>query len=374
VLLIEIDDLTTLGSGVETIWQGAAVERKHELPLFVIGSEAKSFIDRHKSRSLKHAAPALYTISDAEVHGLGVVHRDDWLLGGEGWPGLTSLTTPSPRLFGQSVEFYFKNVAPTPRRRRIEGVALLLTHPGDKIYGHWLIDLFPLVWLTATVVGVHVKYIVREKTPDYAMHWLERSGASKSDIIFYQPESEILEVERLVIGTGLRRLEFFFTEIKQYRDWFERLAGVDVSAVREGERKIYISRVGSRTPYRELLNRDEVEAQALKHGFEVYRPELDPLDRQIDTFRHARLIVGESGSGLHNSMFAGSDAVIGSLVAWHRQSLIQSALCAAFGQRIVYATGEPFLRGNLPLFGAIAPWVIAPEFVDQLMSGLEELN
>src|SRR5438128_4830679 len=183
MFLIEIDELATFGSGVDTIWQGVGMDARHEPPLFVIGSEADQFVDRHKSRSFKLAPPALYAVANANLHGLGVVQRDDWVVGGDGWPGLASLTTTSSRLFWNSADCYFDRVAPGLTRRRINGVALLLAHPGDNIYGHWLIDLFPLVWLTRVLAGLEVKYIVRANTPAYAMRWLEASGASKSDII-----------------------------------------------------------------------------------------------------------------------------------------------------------------------------------------------
>jgi hypothetical protein len=342
-----------------------------EEPLFAIGSRAQKFIEHQKNSHAMLPAPAIYAIDDADVQGLGAVCWDNLVLGGDGWPGLSSLTMPAPRFFGQSAKDHFQNVAPREARRRIDGAALLLARPGDNIYGHWLIDILPIVWLTMVRASLRVKYILRNDTPEYAIAWLQAVGASTSDLIFYDPTREILEVDRLIVVPGLRRGNFLHPEIKQYRDWFETTAALKPNDRRGGDREIYISRREWTSPYRQLLNRVTIEAQFLKRGFEMYQPEREPLQGQIAAFRQARLIVGESGSALHNNIFCGSKTVIGVLVAGSRWSLIQSALCAAFGQKIAYAIGEPFLRPNFGGFGAIAPYVIAPEVIDQFLDRLE---
>lgn len=314
-------------------------------------------------------APAIYAVDDAEVHGLGAVCWDNVVLGGEGWPGLSSLDTPAARFFGESARYYFQNIASGRIRRQIAGVALLLARPGDNIYGHWLIDIFPLVWLAKVRAGLRVRYILRTGTPEYAIAWLKARGASTSDIILYDPKAEILEVERLLVAPGLRRGDYVHATLKEYRDWFEAVAGLEPSEPRGGDRTIYISRKEWTSPYRQLLNRETIEGQFLKRGFEIYQPEREPLPRQIATFRQSRLIVGESGSALHNNVFSSSETVVGVLASASRLSLIQSSLCAIFGQKIAYTMGEPFLRPNFS-FGAIAPYVIAPEVIDQFLDRL----
>jgi glycosyl transferase family 61 len=369
--LINLDDLKSLGPRVSVIWSGASTECRSEAPLFAIGSASQKFIDHHKNSHALLTAPAVYAIDGAEVHGLGAVCWDNLVLGGDGWPGLSSLTTPAPRFFGQSAKDYFQNVASGRRRRRIDGAALLLARPGDHIYGHWLIDIFPIVWLTIVRAGFRPKYILRDGSPEYAVSWLRATGASTSDIIFYDPKAEILEVERLLVAPGLRRGDFLHPAFKEYRDWFETVAGLRPTEPRGGDRRIYISRREWKSPNRQLLNRDTIEAQFLKRGFDVYQPEKEPLQRQIATFRQARLIAGEFGSGLHNNIFSGPGMIMGVLVGENRWSLHQSSLCVMFGQKIAYATGEAFLRPNFREFKTIAPYVIAPEVIDEFLNRLD---
>jgi hypothetical protein len=378
MLLADIDKLDLVESQASVIWRGSPAECQTEAPLFAIGSGAQKFIEHHRNGRTVIPAPAIYAIEDAQIHGLGAVSWGERVLGGDGWPGLSSLTMPAPRFFGQSANDYFHKGASGRTRRRISGVALLLARPGDQIYGHWLIDIFPLVWLTMVRTGLRVRYILRDGTPDYAIAWLRAVGASTSDMIYYDPKAEILEVDRLLVASGLRRGNFVHPEIKVYRDWFELMAGVKPAGPRSGNRKICISRRSWAPPrfreFRELLNRKAVEARCLKRGFEMYRPEREPLHRQIATFWQARLIVGESGSALHNSMFAGSDAVVGSVVAANRLSLIQSSLCTVFGQNIAYVTGEPFQRPAFKAFAPVAPYVLAPEVIDQFLDRLETVS
>jgi hypothetical protein len=369
--LINLENLEALEPRVSVIWSGSSTECRLEAPLFVIGSASQKFIDHHKNSHAMFPAPAIYAIDDAEVHGLGAVCWDNFVVGGDGWPGLSSLTEPGPRFLGQSANDYFQNAASARTRRRIDGVALLLARPGDNIYGHWLIDIFPIVWLTMVRAGLGVKYILRNDAPEYAVAWLQAVGASTSDIIFYDPKADILEVEQLLVAPGLRRGNFVHPALREYRDWFEIMAALKPNRSRDGDRKIFISRKAWSSPNRQLLNRSTIEAQFLQRGFEVYQPERDPLQRQIATFREARLVVGESGSGLHHNIFSSPNTIVGVLVARNRWSLIQSSLCAVFGQRIAYATGEPFLRPNFRGFAAIAPYVVAPEVIDQFLDRLE---
>lgn len=161
--LIQVDQLELAEPRVRVLWKGTASDCQFEPPLFVSGSAAQEFAEQHR-QSFTNAAPALYAITDAQVHGVGCVSWDECVVGGAGWPGLSTLTQAGPRLFGQSAAEYFQKTARTTKRRRVDDVAVLLARPGDNIYGHWLIDILPIVWL-ATRSGLRPKFILREGTP-----------------------------------------------------------------------------------------------------------------------------------------------------------------------------------------------------------------
>lgn len=123
-----------------------------------------------------------------------------------------------------------------------------------------------------------------------------------------------------------------------------------------------------------MLNRAPIEERFRAHGFHFYEPERDPFAIQMSMFREAPLIVGESGSALHNSMFCAPGSLIGVLGAAQRRPLIQSRLCKIFGQRIAYAMGDALVRPRTPDFTIVAPYVIAPEIVDEFLARLEAVD
>jgi hypothetical protein len=367
--LVTVDDLKLLEPRVRVVWSGSVSECQFEAPLFVTGSAAQQFAEEHH-RSLSNPAPALYAIADAQVHRYGCVVWDDCVLGGEGWPGLPSFTAPAARLLGLAASEYFRNTTPAIKPRCVSGVALLLARPGDDIYGHWLIDIFPIVWL-AIRSGMRPQYILQKDTPEYALQWLRASGTSDSSLIFYDPESDVLQVECLVVSPGLRRGNCLHEELREYRDWFEVLAAAQAPRKSRGNRRIFASRRSWTSPRRELLNRNMIEDRFRARGFELYEPESDPLAAQISMFRQARWLVGESGSALHNSIFCAPGSLIGVLGAAQRRPLIQSRLCKIFDQKIAYAVGEALLRAQSRDFRALAPYVIAPTIVDEFLDRLE---
>ncbi|RTK92305.1 MAG: glycosyltransferase family 61 protein [Rickettsiales bacterium] len=67
-------------------------------------------------------------------------------------------------------------------------------------------------------------------------------------------------------------------------------------------RKIYVSRKNSN--YRQLLNSTEIENFLVKDGFEILFPENLSFASQVEVFSQAKIIVGQSGAGMTNFIFA----------------------------------------------------------------------
>lgn len=78
-------------------------------------------------------------------------------------------------------------------------------------------------------------------------------------------------------------------------------------------KKIYVSRrlnYGFRPKYRPLINEEEVENLLIKKGFEVLYPESLSFLKQMNEFGSASIVVGPSGSGMLNTVFAGAGAFV----------------------------------------------------------------
>ena len=93
----------------------------------------------------------------------------------------------------------------------------------------------------------------------------------------------------------------------QYRDFMRQNLGRDVAA--EGGEKLYISRAGLPTKRGSVLMEEAIEARMTAQGYEIFRPETQPIAIQIARYKSARWIVGLDGSALHlAAMVARPDA------------------------------------------------------------------
>lgn len=72
--------------------------------------------------------------------------------------------------------------------------------------------------------------------------------------------------------------------------------------------RIYVSRRGSNM--RLLVNEAALERALAARGFEIVHPETLPVRRQIELFSGARVVLGATGAGLANALFASGDACV----------------------------------------------------------------
>jgi capsular polysaccharide biosynthesis protein len=77
--------------------------------------------------------------------------------------------------------------------------------------------------------------------------------------------------------------------------------------------KIYVSRklnTRSRPNYRPLVNEEQIESNLQQLGFKIIYPEILNLETQAAIFRSSKFIVGPSGSGMLNTVFAQDGAAV----------------------------------------------------------------
>jgi O-antigen biosynthesis protein WbqL len=82
-----------------------------------------------------------------------------------------------------------------------------------------------------------------------------------------------------------------------------------VGAEYDGNDRIYIRRPNPGT-VRLLSNREEIENIAIANGLRMIAPETLPIRDQVKLFSGSRLIVGEYGSGMHNTLFSTDRALV----------------------------------------------------------------
>ena len=127
-----------------------------------------------------------------------------------------------------------------------------------------------------------------------------------------------------------------------------RLAANVPPSQRRGER-LYLSRRSHAHPMRILLNEVELERALAARGFAIVRPEQLAPSQQIALARQARVIVGPTGAGMANALFAEP----GALVIDIQPQVFPGAWVMAFGRLVghdswIYSAPAPADEGDVP--------------------------
>lgn len=245
--------------------------------------------------------------------------------------------------------------ADRPTSRVIEEPAVPLASPGHLIYGHWLVDFLPKLFLLQEA-GFRLKeltYVLPANTPPFALELLTLMGISSDRVAMYQPYSETVTLADAVLPTLLRtgsRAHPAFSRAAQFLA--SRLSPPPTRAGEETGSRIFLSRAAAgRDHERALVNRGEIESFARSVGYAVIAPETLGFAEQIALFAGATRIIGEYGSAMHGSIFAPASARICALCANIRHpGFLQSGLCEVLHQKIAYVVGPTKQQGSTQQF------------------------
>ncbi len=228
---------------------------------------------------------------------------------------------------------------PVADAQDLEGdhVHLPLFRPGFRIYGHWLIDILP-----------HVRAF-REAMPTATLHILLLEGtpawAERLIETFFGGGHRITRVRagqtysgRLFLSTSTRHHDALSRHTVALGD--HRVAAGDAPLI-DGAERIYVARRAN-TSGRVLTNKHQLETMLDQLGFTRLYPEDFGIEDQMRIFASAKCIIGEAGSGLHNTIFARPDAEVFVIQSSCQPHLIQSGLCRLKDQKVTYiwAAGE----------------------------------
>ena len=246
-------------------------------------------------------------------------------------------------------------------RRHVQGQTLLLANNGHQIYGHWLVDFLPKLYLLE-VAGVdidRIKILVPSNMGDFGRTFLHLLGFPEDRLVRHDPDKETIVSEELIVPTTLRQggrcSPLFADAIAYINERIDRCNRVPCSQ----HRRLFISRRKAADDWRPFLNQDSIEAMAVEAGFAAIHPERLPLLDQIALFRGARRIAGQYGSGLHATIFSRPGVVVGGL---HGQlPATFDALQSGIGERLGQPTGYVFAT---PQSGQDNPWAITVDEAD----------
>ncbi len=224
--------------------------------------------------------------------------------------------------------------------KRLYGDYILLSRVGDHIYGHWLLDILPKVFLTESKFKGKFKYIVSSSIPKYALNWLKLFGVEKERLFLWYRGGVSLELDNIYFVSNLRYNNEISSKLIDFANYIKNKVELRTDKIYE---KIFISRKklnSTKNNIRVLDNIDNIEAIVKKYGYKVVYPESMSLKEQINMFANSKIIIGEDGSALHNSIFASKGITVVNIRNSANGSLIQGNLCELFQQKIIYIFGN----------------------------------
>jgi len=224
--------------------------------------------------------------------------------------------------------------------KRINKKVINVMMPGMYIYGHWLIDLLPKLYLLQQQLDFRKYQIdLPHDIPSYSLEFLELIGIDKSRIIYFDPAKEILDCDTVILPTKCRIIDGSWLA-PYVGQMYDEIANKITVTKTDLPTKLYLSRRRLKKQFRKLVNREEVSEKIVSYGFTEIFPEDYSLKEQLELYKNAELIVGEFGSALHNSLFSSKSLKVISLQSSHIPLLVQWGICNIKGQSCSLIFGE----------------------------------
>jgi len=233
--------------------------------------------------------------------------------------------------------------------RYIPGSVVHLSGPGFHIYGHWLVDLLPRLFVLEQLGEKleDLRFLISEPVASYVEALLCTFGISPDQLVRFDPRIEVVEVETLFIPTNLRHGMRLHPLMNEARIHLLQRAATSFPGTVEpltGYERIFVSRQNS-DQSRAAENRRRIEAIASARGFQIVRPETMSFADQIRLFRSVRQVAGEYGSGLHGVLFAPPRVVTCALRGGGiHPGFIQTSIGNVCGQATGYVLGTNSLE------------------------------
>ena len=245
-----------------------------------------------------------------------------------------------------------------PKPRRLSGRALYLVTPEARDnYHHWVIDLLPRLGLVARAGFAPSDFdhvIINQSGRRFQRDSLEALGFDPARITTASDQVHV-QAESLVVPS-----------LKSHN---QCLPSPDISFLRRSllgrgpsrapSRRLFISRRGA--AFRQLRNESELLPVLAEHGFEVVSLGDHSLGDQARLFSDAEWIVGVSGAGFSNLVFASPSAHVVELAPPQWLSVYHWMISARLGLSHTVLLGEgPAWSGRPEISGRSCDVTLSP--------------
>lgn len=196
--------------------------------------------------------------------------------------------------------------------------AVVLESPGFKVWGHWVVDQYPRLYLLDRLGLIsQANFVFFNPLPSWTSSFLDLFGIQESQIhvvgdrslaldavwvpSFYR-DRELLFGDHLAQAWRHLKSSLLQAEPEQRSSWLNTLRSfvAGSKAPARAVPRIYLSRGkwGSN-----IANEEVLDATLKELGFQVLFPEEHSLAEQARYMDQAEIVVGEDGSAMHNVVF-----------------------------------------------------------------------
>lgn len=329
-------------SGIEAIEIAKAYTCERPEPAFVKGPVTSDIMnDFRRERSVWPIS--VYKISDVEIHGpwfnAGIIlvsqgHRfridEIYQPAGE---------QPQDICLEKSLhELQFEN----KRFLEINEDCVLLATNGHNIYGHWLVDFLPKIYLL-DYIGIDVskiKFLMPSDVGHWAIDLMNLVGIKKENLIIYDQNEIVPLCRSLFVPTLLRMSGRTSPLFLNATEFINKRIDKNIQTKSDVSNTfLYFDREQEFT-WRKIDGHDKIIKLFNDLNFHIVRPEKLSISEQIRLVRGAKVIAGQHGSALHSTIFC-QDPVFAVVLHENRRNWF-AGLQAGIGEYLGHQTGYIF--------------------------------
>jgi capsular polysaccharide biosynthesis protein len=233
--------------------------------------------------------------------------------------------------------------------RSIDTPCLVAVGHGIAVYGHFLTEmLFRILVAQRALAATRLSYqvLLDQAAPDWLLKILRDDlGIPASAMVFFQPEIEQVRLRHAILPSRI------YTEYRFHPAADDMLAALlarlDLSESDALPRRIFIARGtfhNIAAPHRVCVNEQAlIDIAVTRHGFTPVTVETMGWRAQIALFRNAEMVLGQAGSGLHNTLFCQPGTQVASIGL---MNLMQSMIGTLRGQHQAFISNDFTLVGE----------------------------
>nr|WP_272884917.1 glycosyltransferase 61 family protein [Candidatus Rhodoblastus alkanivorans] len=206
---------------------------------------------------------------------------------------------------------------------RVSGPHLLAAQPGSPNFGHFLLDIVPLMALGREIGAPMLSWPLR----DWQRGIVARLGLKPGQLREIPAKNHF--VAQPVVSNRMAGLGAHIAHPQAKKTFDAIRATVDLAAYDHLPRRFFLMR--GMKHGRALKNRAELAEALASHGVVSVQPEMLGFEEQVALFARAELAVAEFGAAMANVVFCPPGAKVVEIISEGQHDPWSAHLCAMLG-------------------------------------------